>query len=155
MLILRRKPCTFIGALEILLCLAGNVALGSVTGRISGTVKDPAGAMVPEATVIVVNTETDVQQTTRTDSQGSYAFPSLPVGHYSLAVRQRGFKEHKETGLTLDVNAALLVDVALELGAESQQVTVNAAAVQVETTNTQMGEVISNTKDDHVAAKRT
>jgi hypothetical protein len=129
-----------------LLWLAGNVALGSVTGRISGTVKDPTGAVVQGATVTALNVETGLHQAMHTDAQGFYAFPSLPVGHYGLEVQQSGFRDYRQTGLTLDVNAGLLVDVTLQLGAESQHVTVSASAVQVETTNTQMGELITGTK---------
>ena len=146
MLISRRTLRRLTAFVSVLLGFAGTLALGSVNGRISGTVKDPAGAVVPEAAVTAINMETGARQTIPTDPQGVYSFPSLPVGHYDLEIRKQGFKEHQETGLTLDVNTALRVDVSLELGAASQQVTVQALAVQVETTNTQMGEVISDTK---------
>ena len=119
---------------------------GAVTGRISGTVKDPTGAVVPNAQVTVIETQTGIKYAATTDVQGTYAFPSLPVGHYDLEVKTSGFRDFKQTGLILDVNTALTVDIPLELGPASQEVTVNAAAVQVETTNTQMGEVISDSK---------
>jgi len=142
----RRSLFILVAAGVSLLWLACNVALGSVTGRIAGTVKDPTGAVVPGVTVTVVNTETGLRQTTRTDSQGSYAFPALPVGHYDVEIRQPGFRAYKQTGVTLDVNTSLLVDVSLQLGVEMQQVTVSAVSAQVETTNTQIGELIGSTK---------
>jgi hypothetical protein len=129
-----------------LICLASSVGLGSVTGRISGTVKDQTGAVVPEVTVTVVNTDTGVRQTTRTDSVGFYSFPELPVGHYDLDTSKPGFKVYRQTGLTIDVNTSLLVDVSLQLGTATQQVTVSAVVAHVETTNTQMGEVVGSTK---------
>jgi len=122
------------------------VTWGAVTGRISGTVKDPTGAVTPNAQVTVLETLTGIKSSTVTDAAGFYSFPSLPVGHYDLEVKTTGFKDFKQTGLILDVNTALTVDIPLELGEASQEVTVNAAAVQVETTNTQMGEVITDTK---------
>ena len=122
------------------------VAWGAVTGRISGTVKDPTGAVVPGAQITVLETLTGIKSATATDTAGYYSFPSLPVGHYDLEVKTSGFKDFRQTGLILDVNTALTVDIPLELGEASQEVTVNAAAVQVETTNTQMGEVITDTK---------
>jgi hypothetical protein len=128
------------------LCLVLPLAWGAVTGRISGTVKDPTGAVVPGAQIVVLETQTGIKTETKTDAAGFYSFPSLPVGHYELDVRASGFRDFKQTGLVLDVNTALTVDIPLELGSASQEVTVNAAAVQVETTNTQMGEVISDTK---------
>ena len=94
----------------------------------------------------MLETQTGIKSATVSDTAGFYSFPSLPVGHYELEVRTRGFKDFKQTGLILDVNTAVTVDIPLALGEASQEVTVNAAAVQVETTNTQMGEVISDTK---------
>ncbi len=134
-------------ALALLLGLcAGLFTWGAVTARISGTVKDPTGAVIPGAQVTALETQTGIKSSTVTDSAGFYSFPSLPVGHYDLEVKTSGFRDFKQTGLILDVNTALTVDIPLELGEASQEVTVNAAAVQVETTNTQMGEVITDTK---------
>ncbi len=145
-LIGQKKLSSLVAALGFLICLVSTAAFGSVTGRISGTVKDPTGAVVPEVAVTVVNTNTDFRQTMRTDAQGFYAFPALPVGLYDLEMRKQGFRDYKQTGLTIDVNTSLLVDVSLELGVETQQVTVRAVSAQVETTSTQMGEVIGETK---------
>lgn len=134
-------------ALAVLVGLSGwLVTWGAVTGRISGTVKDPTGAVVPGAQITVLETQTGIKSATVTDTAGFYSFPSLPVGHYSLEVKSSGFKDFKQTSLVLDVNTAVTVDIPLELGEASQEVTVNAAAVQVETTNTQMGEVITDSK---------
>jgi hypothetical protein len=130
----------------VLVCFVLQLAWGAVTGRISGTVKDPTGAVVPSAQITVVETQTGIKTESKTDSAGFYSFPSLPVGHYELEVKASGFRDFKQTGLILDVNTALTIDIPLELGPASQEVTVNAAAVQVETTNTEMGEVISEAK---------
>ncbi len=130
----------------LMIFFASAVAWGGVTGSISGTVKDPSGAVVPGATVTALQTETGIQQTTHTDAQGFYTFPLLPVGHYEINVQQTGFKEFHQSGLVIDVNSALRTDVTLEVGAVTQSVNVHAAAVQVETTNTQMGELIGSTK---------
>jgi hypothetical protein len=124
-----------------LLCLSAPLAW--CDGRISGTAKDPTGAVVPEVQVTAVCTETGIRQLTSTDMQGFYAFPSLPVGHYDVHAVHQGFKEFQMKGLTLDVNSALQVDVPMELGQQTQQVSVNAAALEVETVSTQMGEVIT------------
>jgi hypothetical protein len=143
----RHFGCFHPFAAAALVVLWGSVATwGAVTGRISGTVKDPTGAVVPNAQITVVETSTGIKTATATDSSGFYAFLSLPVGHYELEVRSSGFRDFKQTGLVLDVNTALTVDIPLELGPASQEVTVNAAAVQVETTNTHLGEVINDAK---------
>jgi len=128
--------------------LATSVSLlwGSVTGSISGTVSDPTGAVVPGADVTALNTETGISQETQTNAQGFYAFPVLPVGHYDVSVQAKGFKEYRQKGLMVNVNSALRVDVVLEVGALTQEVSVSATSVHVETTNTQMGEVIGTSR---------
>jgi hypothetical protein len=123
------------------------LAVGSLradtAGSISGTVKDASGGVVPEASVIIRNTVTGNQQTTQTNADGNYTFPSVAIGQYELNVTHAGFKPYKRTAITIDVNTKLDGDVALEIGEESEQVTVEANSVQIETQSTQMGEVIT------------
>jgi len=118
---------------------------GSITGSISGIVTDPTGAVVPGATVVALNSETGIQTSTQTDAAGFYSFPSLPTGHYEVQVKASGFREYRQTGLVLDVNSALRVDATLQVGELTQEVSVSATAAHVETSNTQMGEVIGTT----------
>lgn len=132
--------------LMLAIALSTGLVWGSVTGSISGTVTDPTGAVVPGAPVLALNTETGIQTSTRTDRAGFYSFPSLPTGHYEVQIKASGFREYRETGLVLDVNSALRVDAALQVGAVTQQVSVSATAAHVETSNTQIGEVIGTTK---------
>ncbi len=112
-------------------------------GSISGTVADNSGGIVAKASVTAVNLETDVRHTAETTSSGIYSFSGLPVGRYDLEVSVPGFKAYRRAGIKLDVNSAVVVDVRLELGASSETVTVRESAVEVETANTQLGEVIN------------
>jgi hypothetical protein len=127
----------------VLFGLGVQMVWGDVFGRISGTAKDPTGAVLPGVAVTATCLETEIKQTTRTDAQGFYAFPSLAVGHYDVEASLPGFKDFKVSGLTLDVNSALMVDIPLTLGERTQRVSVSAAALQIETVSTQMGEVVS------------
>ncbi len=122
------------------------ISQASITGSISGTVRDPSGAVMPGATVLVVNMRTGVRQTVTTDSRGFYSFPELPIGEYEIMIQKAGFRQYKQTGLVLDVNTALRVDATLEVGEVSQSVTVSSTAVHVATTSTQLGQVITGTK---------
>jgi hypothetical protein len=135
-----------LGTLMIVLLLATATVWGSVTARISGTVTDPTGALVPGASVTAHNTDTGIDVTTQTNSDGFYSFPALSTGKYEVAVQAAGFEEYRQTGLVLDVNTALRVDAVMKVGAVTQEVKVSATAVHVDTTNTQMGEVIGTTK---------
>ena len=112
-------------------------------GNISGTVRDTSGGLVPDASVVIRNTATGIKQTTKSDAAGFYAFPSVAVGQYELDVTHIGFRPYKQTAITIDVNAKLKADVGLEIGAVTEQVTVQANVLQIETESTQMGDVIT------------
>ena len=120
--------------------------VASTTGSITGRVTDPAGAVLPRASVTAINTQTGIKETMTTNGAGDYSFPTLPVGQYDVEIRNTGFKTFRQTGLILDVNSSLRVDAALEVGSVADQVNVLANPAQVETSNTQLGEVIGSTK---------
>jgi hypothetical protein len=134
---------TYVGvlvlALAVLFC--GRLNAG-VTASISGTVTDPSGAAIVGATVTATNVDTGIAVTQNTNGQGYYSFQSLPLGKYTIDVQQKGFKAYQKTGLVLDVNDALVVDVPLQVGQSSEKIVVESDALHVETSNTQMGEVI-------------
>jgi hypothetical protein len=111
-------------------------------GSVAGTVKDPTGAVIPGASVTLMNTALGTQFSATTDGQGVYAFPNIPVGRYDLTVTLTGFKPLKRVGLAVDINSRLQVDATLELGRQSETVTVTANTAHVETTSTQIGEVV-------------
>ncbi len=125
------------------LLICGQLFAG-VTASISGTVKDASGASVPGATVTATNTDTGVSETQTSNAQGYYSFQSLPLGKYTIEFQQKGFKAYRQTGLTLDVNSALLVDANLQVGQTNVVVEVTADALHVETVSSQMGEVIES-----------
>jgi Carboxypeptidase regulatory-like domain len=130
------------GILVVLWALA---AFASITGTISGIIMDPAGAVISGATVTATNVQTGVQRTLTTDAKGFYSFVGLPIGTYNIAVHHTGFKDFQVTGITVDANSSLTVDAKLQVGTVQQEVSVTGNAVQVETVNTQMGEVITGT----------
>ncbi len=114
-----------------------------IGGSITGTVKDPSGGAVGKATVTATKNGTGIQQTVTTDEKGFYSFPSLPVGDYDIEVTSASFRPYQRTGVILDANSALTVDVVLAIGDRREVVTVAEKELQVETTSTQNGEVIS------------
>ena len=99
-------------SLIVLIC--GATAMAGTGGSISGTVKDPTGAVVPSAQVVLTETSTGVQRTSVTDARGAYSFQAVPVGHYKLEVVSTGFKQYRRSSIVLDANSALQVDAALE-----------------------------------------
>ena len=126
-----------------LVLLAATIAVASITGTISGIVTDPAGAVVSDAKVTATNVLTGVERTITTDAKGFYSFLALPLGTYTISVHRDGFKDFQQKEIVIDANSSIRVDAKLQVGAVQQQVVVSSTAVQVETTNTQMGEVIT------------
>lgn len=119
----------------LLLAVCGSVALYAqdVSGSIGGTVLDPSGAAVANAKVSIINT--DRNQTVRTittDVSGVYNATFLPIGNYNVKVEAAGFKTQTRTGIVLNVNDALKINMQMEVGAISESVEVHEAAVQVE-----------------------
>ncbi len=136
----RRIPWLLL--LTLIPCFA-SVVLADTTGSISGIVTDQSGGVIPDTMVTALNLDTTIQQTTKTNVDGFYAFKALPVGRYEIEILREGFKPYKRTGLVIDVNAELRVDISLTMGEQSEEVVVSDTAVHVETESSQMGEVVT------------
>ncbi len=138
----RSRPLALCLFLVLVMFLAADSWAG-VGGSISGRVLDPSGAVVARASVTAKNTDTGIRQTIATDDKGFYSFPSLPIGHYDLEVTRAAFRPYRRTGIVLDANSALTIDAVLAVGEQSDAVTVVETQLNVETTSTQNGEVIT------------
>jgi hypothetical protein len=127
----------------LLISMQANAA---ITGSISGVVTDPSGAVVPGVTVVATSVSTNVQTTTVTDAKGFYSFPALKVDTYNVTTSQPGFRDYSQTGVKIDANSALRIDIAMEVGTVTNTVSVRSDALQVETQSTQNGVVIDGQK---------
>ena len=133
----------FLAATAACLILASLNATGQqITGSIRGTVLDPSGAIVQAATVTARQIETGLTRAAVTDHQGEYVLVELPIGHYQLEVRSRGFEKYLQQGISLDVNETATVGVRLKLGAETEQVEVSADAALVQSTVSSLGQTV-------------
>jgi hypothetical protein len=112
-------------------------------GSISGTIKDQTSAVIPGAAVILTNKLLGTEVVIVSDSRGGYSFPNIPVGRYDLTFTLEGFRPLKRTGIAVDINSRLQIDATLELGAQTEMVTVSANALHVETSSTQIGAVVA------------
>src|ERR1700691_2590255 len=121
-------------------------ASAGVGGSVSGTVRDASGAVIPNATVTATNIDTGVHATVTTNGSGFYSFPQLNIGRYTIAIEKGGFNPYHRTGVTIDANSALTVDASLNVGNASDVITVEETQTQVETTSTQVGEVITGAR---------
>src|SRR6267378_2372202 len=111
-------------------------------GVFTGTVMDPQGAAVAGAEVSITNVGTGSTVTVKTNAEGAYRIPELAVGTYKFTVSAAGFKKAVKTGVYLNSGAIERVDFKLELGQQSEIVTVEAGAVQVETEDSRLSTTI-------------
>jgi hypothetical protein len=117
-------------------------------GSISGTVTDPKSLAVSGAKVTVLELNTNLRQTTTTDSKGFYSLTELAVGRYEISIDTPGFKQFHETNLILNANSSLAANASLLVGGAAETVTVESLAIHVETVDTQLGEVIGSTETE-------
>ncbi len=106
----------------------------STTASLSGTVTDPAGALIPSATVRIVSGDNGVTREFVTDAAGQYSFALLPPATYTLTISARGFNTVKQS-LTLATGDALADNIKLQVGSASEQVTVESVAPLLQTEN--------------------
>src|SRR5256884_2991631 len=107
-------------------------------GSVSGTVTDQSGAGVPRAHVTLINRATSVQKEADADESGHYTITDVPPGNYDLKVTASGFKPLTQTNLSVSVNTVTNADVKLQVGAVSEQVTVEASTVTLQTEKTDL-----------------
>jgi hypothetical protein len=125
-----------------MVCAIGAQAVS--TSQISGTVQDATGATVAGAQVRVMQTETGQVRSAVSGSDGSYLFPNLVIGPYRMEVSKEGFATYIETGIVLNVNTNPIINAILKIGAVSDQVTVQAEALSVETHSSGVGQIIDH-----------
>ena len=113
-------------------------------GRILGVVTDQQGAAVPGVTVTITDTQRGVSRSLKTDDAGEFNAPNLLPGTYSVRAEAQGFKPTEHTGVTLEVNQDLRVDIRLEIGTETEKIEVSADAPVIETTGAAIGGTIPN-----------
>lgn len=138
------RPSTFalrtlVGALTSLVLCAQVV----VTGRLSGTVSDQTGAVIPQAQVRVLSEETGATYNLTTNETGQYSLSGLPTGYYSVEVSAPGFRRAITRRIKVDVGATAVADVQLEVGATTETVEVQAEATAVITSTSTVGTTIT------------
>lgn len=118
-------------------------AWGQATTSLRGAVTDPSNAAIPNATVHLINVDTNLERTTTTDQQGSYVFSEIQPGHYTLQVDANGFAKYEQKGFELLVNLPATINVKMKIGSATQTVTVTEQAPLLNTTDASQGNTMS------------
>jgi hypothetical protein len=137
----------------ILICLAGwapSALAQTDRGTITGTVLDPAGAVIAGAQLEARNTATGAVYAAASSATGNYSIPQLPAGTYELSVTMPGFKKYVRTDIVITVASTVRVDPQLEVGAATESVTVTAEAAQLKTESGELSHNVSSNRLNQV-----
>ncbi len=110
--------------------------------EVSGMVSDPSGARLAGAQVTMTETSKNAARSTVSDTVGRYTLPNLPVGPYTLEVKAAGFKDYAQTGIVLEVNNNIQINVVMQIGAASERIEVTASTSLVETKENSISNVV-------------
>ncbi|MGH9542631.1 MAG: carboxypeptidase regulatory-like domain-containing protein [Terriglobales bacterium] len=134
-----RVVVVFFAAVCLVPALWGQVETGSIVG----TVTDPSGAAIPNATLVLTETQKNIKWTGSSNASGNYVFPDLLQGVYAVQAAHPGFKTTTQSGLELDVNQTIRANITLPLGAAQQTVDVTSAPPPIQTDTADIGKQIS------------
>ena len=134
---------TLLPAFVFLIASVSSLTAQTSRASLGGRVTDAQGAVVPGATVVVTSEETGVAQTTSTNEQGNWTVPFLIPARYKFSATAAGFKTSERTGITLQTSDNKQIDVQLEIGTATSEVTVTAEVPLIDTTAATSGTVIS------------
>lgn len=138
-----RRLIFALAAVVILLGSATQIFAQGFQGGIRGAIKD-SGGVIPGVDVTLTNDQTGVTRSTAANEVGEYNFPNLDPGAYTLTATLQGYKTYKRAGLTVGTQQFLIIDVALEVGALDETITVTAQAPLIETSNASTGTTLNN-----------
>lgn len=140
-----RQCLSLVVLLSVFFLGFASVALAQSAGTagLTGTITDPTGAVVPGVTVTATNTDTNQARTATTGADGTYKFTLLPPGNYRLRFTAKGFKTEEVPSVMLNVTESPVVDRMLQVGEQTEQVTVQAAGEAIQTGSSTLGTVVS------------
>jgi hypothetical protein len=127
--------------LAMTLLVPSLMAQTAATGALTGTITDPSGAVVPNATVTLRNVDTGQARTVMTVADGTYTFSLLAPGTYRLRIEAGGFKPLEVPSATVNVTETEVLNRSLEVGAQTQTVTVEGEVVAIQTESSALGTV--------------
>lgn len=133
-----------IAILGMMLLVGPGVEAQTATGSILGTVTDATRAVLPGVSLTITRDGSGLVRRATTDSGGNYVFPSLPVGVYTIRAEMTNFKTRIRQGVVLQVGRRERVDLVMELGEVSEQITVTEEAPLMQTTNAEVSDVVEN-----------
>ena len=148
---MRLRTFAMLAVALLILASGGAVWSQTVQGVITGTVTDPTGAVVPSATVTITNVGTNISQTTTTGSDGSYRFPLVPPGTYTVEIKAANFATVRISGVVVEASQTVPLNHQLELAKAQQVIEVTEQAPLVQTATSDLGFQVDSSTIQHAA----
>jgi hypothetical protein len=136
----------FFLCVAVLLFVARANSQTAGAGSIQGTVTDPSGAVIPNASVSLTEASTHVTLTTKSTSTGTYVFPNIKVGTYSVSVVAPGFETYTSTGNVLEIGSSIAIDAKLTVGSADAKIVVRSEGLALQTEDASFKQTIDNTE---------
>jgi hypothetical protein len=142
-----KHVCSLIAAATLLLALLASVPVGAQVagGTLSGTITDPSGAGIPQAQITIKNVATGVERSISTNENGFYAEPNLTPGEYQVTISAKGFNTEVKSGITINVGARQVFDLALQIGTVTHKVEVTAEAPIIQLASSDISATVNAT----------
>jgi hypothetical protein len=140
----------FAMALLLLGCSAVALHAQTTSATVVGTLTDSSGARIAGGTVLLKDLATGIEHSAATDANGEYVIPDLKAAHYSVTFSMAGFRPFVMSDVELLVAQRATLDATLQVGEATQVVTVDTVAPMVDTTVSEVGQVVNTTTIEHV-----
>jgi len=140
------RKLALVASMPLLCALATSVLAQLSSGTILGTVTDASGAVVPGATVKIVNPATNLTREVITNEDGNFRVDQLPIGLYQVEFEKAGFRKEIRAGVKVDIDQRARVDAALSAGTVTEVININAEASLVQKDDASLGQVIEERK---------
>ena len=133
----------FLRTIILAACVSASTILAqSSSGTFLGTVRDSTGAIIPGATISILNQETGFRREIVSNSAGEYELPYVPLGNYTVTCKSKGFKSVDRTGINLQVDQKAKLDFSLSVGEVNETITITEAPPLVKASSSEFGEVV-------------
>jgi hypothetical protein len=136
-----------VAVVVLLIAVLGSIPAGAQVagGTLSGTITDPSGAGIPQAQITIKNVATGVERIISTNESGFYAASNLLPGEYQVAISAKGFNTDVKSGITINVGARQVFDLALQIGTVTHRVEVSTEAPAIQLASSDISATVNAT----------
>ncbi len=141
----KKIHCAMVFSILLLSVVSPSAQAQTGTASIQGTITDETGALIPAATVTLLNTATQNSRNVVSDSNGAYSFPNTPIGTYTISAAMAGFRGYTQTNIVLEVGSSVAINIKMTVGATTERVEVRSEGLALQTEDSSFKQTIDQT----------